>query len=66
MLCSDGLSNQVSPEEIARITRGSSRPQEICAALIEEALHTGAPDNVTVIAARLRTEADQLREARGR
>jgi PPM family protein phosphatase len=66
VLCSDGLSNQVSPEEIARIARGSSRPQEICGALIEEALHTGAPDNVTVVAARLRTEADQLREARGR
>jgi PPM family protein phosphatase len=66
VLCSDGLSNQVSPEEIARIARGSPRPQEICAALIEEALHTGAPDNVTVVAARLRTEADQLREAKGR
>jgi protein phosphatase len=66
VLCSDGLSNQVSPEEIARVTRGSGRPQEICSALIEEALHTGAPDNVTVVTARLRTEADQLREARGR
>jgi protein phosphatase len=66
VLCSDGLSNQVSPEEIARVTRGSGRPQEICSALIEEALHTGAPDNVTVVAARLRTEADQLREAKGR
>jgi protein phosphatase len=64
VLCSDGLSNQVSPEEIARISRGSGRPQEICTALIEEALHTGAPDNVTVVAARLRTEADQLREAK--
>jgi serine/threonine protein phosphatase PrpC len=64
VLCSDGLSNQVSPEEIARIARGSGRPQEICAALIEEAMHTGAPDNVTVIAARMRTEADQLREAK--
>ena len=66
VLCSDGLSNQVSSEEIARITRGSGRPQEICSALIEEALHTGAPDNGTVVTARLRTEADQLREARGR
>jgi PPM family protein phosphatase len=66
VLCSDGLSNQVSAEEIARVTRGSGRPQEICSALIEEALHTGAPDNVTVVAARMRTEADQLREARGR
>ena len=59
LLCSDGLSNQVSAEEIARITRGMLRPIEICEALIEEAMHTGAPDNVTVITARLRTpEAD--------
>ncbi|MEO8910364.1 MAG: protein phosphatase 2C domain-containing protein [Gemmatimonadaceae bacterium] len=65
VLCSDGLSNQVSAEEIARISRGSARPQEICGALIEEALHTGAPDNVTVVAARVRTEADQLRAAKG-
>ena len=55
VLCSDGLSNQVPPEEIARITRGIGQPQEICAALVEEALHTGAPDNVTVVTARLRT-----------
>ena len=66
VLCSDGLSNQVSAEDIGRITRGAGRPEEICEALIEEAMHTGAPDNVTVIAARLRTpEADQLRAAVG-
>jgi protein phosphatase len=66
VLCSDGLSNQVSPEDLARITRGSGRPEEVCEALIEEAMHTGAPDNVTVIAARLRTpEADQVRAAAG-
>jgi protein phosphatase len=66
VLCSDGLSNQVSAEDIGRITRGAGRPEEICEALIEEAMHTGAPDNVTVIAARLRTpEADQLRAAEG-
>ena len=59
ILCSDGLSNQVSAEEMARIARGVARPMEICEALIEEAMHTGAPDNVTVVTARLRTtEAD--------
>src|SRR5438874_2334761 len=62
VLCSDGLSNQVSNEEIARIARGIGQPQEICRALIEEAMHTGAPDNVTVVTARLRTaEADYRR-----
>jgi len=61
VLCSDGLSNQVSPEEIGRITRGAGRPEEICAALLEEAMHTGAPDNVTVVAARLRTPDEDYR-----
>ena len=66
VLCSDGLSNQVSSEDLARITRGAGRPDEVCEALIEEAMHTGAPDNVTVIAARLRTpEADQARTTGG-
>jgi len=66
VLCSDGLSNQVSNDEIARITRGHSRPEEICGALVEEALHTGAPDNVTVVTARLRTaEAAYRRTANG-
>ena len=60
-------SNQISPEEIGRIARGAGRPEEICEALIEEALHTGAPDNVTVIAARLRSpEEDYRRGARDR
>jgi protein phosphatase len=66
VLCSDGLSNQVSPEEIGRITRAAGRPMEICQALIEEAMHTGAPDNVTVVAARLRSpESDRLATRNG-
>ena len=66
VLCSDGLSNQVSAEEIGRITRGAGRPEDICNALIEEALHTGAPDNVTVVAARLRApEEDYRRNTNG-
>ena len=66
VLCSDGLSNQVSAEEIARITKGAARPTEICEALIEEAMHTGAPDNVTVVTARLRSpESDLLSATNG-
>jgi len=66
VLCSDGLSNQVSPEDIGRITRTAGRPMEICQALIEEAMHTGAPDNVTVVAARLRSpESDRLATRNG-
>lgn len=65
VLCSDGLSNQVSNEELGRIARGVGRPQEICDALVEEAMHTGAPDNVTVVTARLRTSEEAYRRPAG-
>ena len=66
VLCSDGLSNQVSSAEIGRIARGAGRPEDICKALIKEAMHTGAPDNVTVVAARLRSsQADYHSDSRG-
>ena len=61
VLCSDGLSNQVPAEEIGRIVRGSSRPQEICESLIEEAMQTGAPDNVTVVTVRVRSQEADMR-----
>ena len=54
----------MSADEIGRIARGAGRPEDICKSLIEEAMHTGAPDNVTVVTARLRNpEADPRREA---
>ena len=52
VLCSDGLSNQVSSAEIARMTSDHADLDELCAALVDRALETGAPDNVTVVAAR--------------
>jgi protein phosphatase len=63
VLCSDGLSNQVSGDEIGRITRTSGRPGQICEELIEEALQTGAPDNVTVVAIKVRSPEAELKQA---
>jgi PPM family protein phosphatase len=63
VVCSDGLSNQVSAEEIGRIARGAGGPEDICHALVEEAMHTGAPDNITVVTARLRTPNGDYRRA---
>jgi len=65
ILCSDGLSNQVSDEDIGRLAKGSGQPEDVCEALIEEAMHTGAPDNVTVVTARLRSPDQELRRAAG-
>lgn len=51
LLCSDGLSGQVTDEEIGLLA-AEFEPQEAVAALIGLALVRGAPDNVTVVVAR--------------
>ncbi|HWE99965.1 MAG TPA: protein phosphatase 2C domain-containing protein [Caulobacteraceae bacterium] len=49
LLCSDGLYNMVSDEEIAHQLAQAS-PHGASKALVDAALERGAPDNVTVIA----------------
>ncbi len=51
LLCSDGLSGQVSDEEIGLLA-AELEPPEAVPALIGLALVRGAPDNVTVVVAR--------------
>ena len=51
LLCSDGLSGQVTDEEIGLLA-AELEPQEAVTALIGLALVRGAPDNVTVVVAR--------------
>ncbi len=48
ILCTDGLTNMVSEEEILSTTLGSE-PEEACAKLIEAANRQGGEDNITVI-----------------
>lgn len=52
ILCSDGLSNQMAAGEIAAIVNAKVELEPICDALIDRAIETGAPDNVTVVAGR--------------
>ena len=61
VLCSDGLSGQVSKEEIAKIVGSESDLTSACKALIDLANAKGGPDNITVIVARF--EGPGLREA---
>ena len=53
VLCSDGLSGQVTKDEIAeRVSRGDKDLVSICGELIDLANERGGPDNITVVVAR--------------
>jgi protein phosphatase len=52
VLCSDGLSGQVTKEEIAAIATEEADVGEACRRLIDLANDSGGPDNITVIVAR--------------
>ena len=50
LLCTDGLSNMVDEEEIARVICNSTNdPQSACTQLVELANRNGGKDNITVI-----------------
>lgn len=55
LLCSDGLSGQVTDEEIGLVT-AELEPREAADALLGLALVRGAPDNVTIVIARAGAE----------
>lgn len=49
LLCSDGLSVCLQDVDIARIVSGAGEPEDLCRALVTQALLDGAPDNVSVV-----------------
>ena len=51
LLCSDGLSNIVSDDELRQLLLDNDDPETACNAMLERALELGAPDNVTVLVA---------------
>jgi PPM family protein phosphatase len=52
VLCSDGLSNQVNPEEIGTVVSALA-PAEACKFLVELSNLRGGPDNITAIVVRI-------------
>ncbi len=49
LLCSDGLSNELSDAEIKKILGGTEDPQDAASLLVESACAAGGRDNVTVV-----------------
>lgn len=49
LLCSDGLTDMLSHEQIAAIMQASPDSEETATALVNAALEAGGKDNVTVI-----------------
>lgn len=53
VLCSDGLSRTVEAREIAARARRAPDPAALCGELLQAAIARSAPDNVTVLTARM-------------
>ncbi len=49
LLCSDGLTEEVSDEEIQEVMQQDLHPQELTDQLIVKALESGGSDNITVV-----------------
>ncbi len=64
VLCSDGLSGQVSKDEIAELVGDGTDLQTTCDRLVALANERGGPDNITVVVARV--DGDGLRSADAR
>jgi protein phosphatase len=63
LLCSDGLSQVVTDDEILEAVTGSRDCLTMCDRLVGLANDRGGPDNVTVLVARV--DGDGLERARG-
>jgi protein phosphatase len=61
MLCSDGLTDMVDDEAIARILGEAARATDACERLVAQALDRGGRDNVTVIVAVYRFPEEPVR-----
>jgi protein phosphatase len=59
VICSDGLSNELSLDDIRRIVAGVDDPQEAAVALVRAAVDAGGRDNVTVIVVALDPGEDE-------
>jgi protein phosphatase len=57
LLCSDGLTGMVQPDDIAATLRRESDPHRAAAQLVDLANHAGGEDNITVVVVAVTDEA---------
>lgn len=60
LMCSDGLTNMVTDEEVCRIIHEASDLEEAGRMLVEEANKNGGTDNITVVL--IQPDSDEVRE----
>src|SRR5262249_32656421 len=63
IVCSDGLSNKLSAEEMSRILQEEESPAKACRQLVQAANDRGGEDNITVVVARFDGDALHPAEA---
>ncbi len=56
LLCSDGLTEMVSEDEIAQVLREQTNPETACRSLVNSAIEAGGRDNITVVVTRFEEE----------
>jgi protein phosphatase len=56
LLCSDGLTDELSDQQIAEILAGTREPSECCKLLVDRANEAGGKDNITAIVVRFDEE----------
>ena len=54
LICSDGLTDMLDAETIARLLGTADNSARVCQQLVEQALEAGGRDNVTVVVATYR------------
>ncbi|WP_146363488.1 PP2C family protein-serine/threonine phosphatase [Arthrobacter yangruifuii] len=58
MVCSDGLTGEVTDNSIYELLTSVSNPQDACTALVQAALRSGGRDNITVLVVDARSAND--------
>ena len=55
LVCSDGLTGEVSDGQLQQILSTVANPQDACAAMVQAALRSGGRDNITVLVVDIET-----------